>query len=81
MVIKKLNQLESAQKFMQVGVAAKCMHTNFDGCGYSGFRSIATFEFCKFPFQTMDYMNIEGASLAELEHVAIYINNFYINKM
>ena len=37
--------------------------------------------FAKFPFQTMDYMNIEGASLAELEHVAIYINNFYINKM
>ena len=30
----------------------------------------------KFP-----YINIEGASLAKLEHVAIYINNCYTNKM
>ena len=29
-----LNQLELAQNFLQVGVAVKCMHTNFDGCGF-----------------------------------------------
>ena len=29
---------------MQVGMNVSCMHTNFDGCGFSGFRDIATFK-------------------------------------
>ena len=29
------NQLK---KFMQVGIDVKCMHSNFVGCGLSGFR-------------------------------------------
>ena len=38
MVVKKLNQIESAQNiFMQVGVDVKCMHTNFSGHGLSSF--------------------------------------------
>ena len=32
------------KKFMQVGMNIKCMHTNFGGCGYSGFGDIATFK-------------------------------------
>ena len=32
------------KKFMQVGVDVKCMHTNFSGRGFSGFRDIATFK-------------------------------------
>ena len=39
------NSLESAQKFMQVEVNVKCMHTNFGGCGISSFGDIATFKF------------------------------------
>ena len=66
---------------MQVGVDVKCMHTNFGACGYSSFEGIATFKFSQISLSNLDYINIEGASLAELEHVAIYINNCYINKM
>ena len=44
MVIKKLNQSESAQKVMQVGIDVTCMHTNFGECGLSGFGDIATFK-------------------------------------
>ena len=29
---------------MQVEVNVLCMHTNFDGCGHSGFVDIATFK-------------------------------------
>ena len=29
------------KKFMQVGIDVKCMHTNFGGHGFSGFRDIA----------------------------------------
>ena len=32
------------KKFMQVGIDVKCMHTNFDGCGLSGFGNMATFQ-------------------------------------
>ena len=32
------------RKFMQVGMNVSCMHTNFDGRGFSGFRDIATFK-------------------------------------
>ena len=30
------------KKFMQVGIDVKFIHTNFDGCGLSGFGDIAT---------------------------------------
>ena len=30
------------KKFMQVWIDVKCIHTNFGGCGYSGFRDIST---------------------------------------
>ena len=32
------------KKFMQVGVDAKCMHTNFGGHSLSGFKDIAIFK-------------------------------------
>ena len=32
------------KKFMQIGIDVKCMHTNFGGCGLSGFGDIATFK-------------------------------------
>ena len=32
------------RKFMQVGMNVSCMHTNFDGRGFSSFRDIATFK-------------------------------------
>ena len=42
MVIDKLNRSESTQKFMQVGIDVKCIHTNFGGCGFFGFGDMAT---------------------------------------
>ena len=33
---------------MQVGVDAKCMHTNFSGCSLSSFKDIATFKNSQF---------------------------------
>ena len=32
------------KKFMQVGIDVTCMHTNFGGCGLSGFGDTATFK-------------------------------------
>ena len=32
------------KKFMQVGIDIKFIHTNFGGCGLSGFGDIATFK-------------------------------------
>ena len=32
------------KKFMQVGIGVKFIHTNFGGCGLSGFGDIATFK-------------------------------------
>ena len=29
---------------MQVGIDVTCMHTSFGGCGFFGFRDIATFK-------------------------------------
>ena len=59
LVVKKLNQLESAKKFVQVGVDVKCLYTNFGWRGLSGFRDFAPFllpsKTAKIPFQTMDY--------------------------
>ena len=34
---KTLIDWNRLKKFMQVGIDAKCMHTNFGGCGLSGF--------------------------------------------
>ena len=41
---KNLIDWNRLKKFMQVGIDVKRMHTNFDGCGYSGFGDIATFK-------------------------------------
>ena len=60
------NSLESAQKFMQVEVNVKCMHTNFGGCGISSFGDIATF-LATFPFQNMDYIVHGSEKLSRLE--------------
>ena len=39
---KNLIDRNRPKKFMQVRVDVKCMHTNFGGRGYSGFRDTAT---------------------------------------
>ena len=39
---KNLIDRNQLKKFMQVGVDVKCMHTNFDGRGLSGFGDTAT---------------------------------------
>ena len=56
MGVKKWNWLK---KFMQVEVDVKCMQTNFDGCGLSGFGDMTPFcspsKTAKISFQTMDY--------------------------
>ena len=41
---KNLIDRNRLKKFMQVGIDVKCMHTNFGGCGLSGFRDMATFQ-------------------------------------
>ena len=52
---KNLMDRNWLKKFIQVGVDVTSMHTNFGGCGLSGFGDIATFKNGKFPFPTMDY--------------------------
>ena len=44
LVVKKLNQLESAKKFIQVGVDVKCLYTNFGWRGLSAWFQ----RFCSF---------------------------------
>ena len=39
---KNLIDRNRLKKFMQVGIDVKCIHTNFGGCGLSGFGDIAT---------------------------------------
>ena len=39
---KNLIDWNQLKKFMQVWIDVKCIHTNFGGCGLSGFRDIAT---------------------------------------
>ena len=52
MVVKNLNRIESAQKFMQIEVDVVCMYTNFCVHGPSGFGDIATFQnWPNFPFR------------------------------
>ena len=41
---KNLIDRNLPKKFMQVGIDVTCMHTNFGGCGYSGFGDTATFK-------------------------------------
>ena len=37
---KNLIDRNRLKKFLQVEIDVKCMHTNFDGCGLSGFGDI-----------------------------------------
>ena len=61
MVIEKFDRSASAQKFMQIGIDVKCMHTNFDGCGLSGFGVIATFQKRpNFPFEAWTIVHGHG---------------------
>ena len=39
-----MKSIELAQKFMQVGINVKCMHTTFGGRDLSGFGDITTFK-------------------------------------
>ena len=39
---KNLIDRNRLKKFIQVGIDVKCMHTDFGGCGLSGFRDTAT---------------------------------------
>ena len=57
MVAKKFNQSESVKKCMQVEVDITCMLTKFNGHGLSSFGDIATSNFAKFSFWTMDYIH------------------------
>ena len=41
---KNLIDRNELKKFMQVGIDVKFIHTNFGGCGLSGFGDIATFK-------------------------------------
>ena len=41
---KNLIDRNRLKKFMQVGIDVKCIHTNFDGRGLSGFGDMATFQ-------------------------------------
>ena len=43
-VVKKSNQLESAQKFMQVGIDVTCIQNNFGGHSLFSFGDITTFK-------------------------------------
>ena len=52
---KNLIDWNRLKKFMQVGVDAKCMHTNFGGCSFFNFGDIATFKNGQFSFWTMGY--------------------------
>ena len=55
---------------MQVEVDVKCMETNFDGCGLSGFGVMAPFylpsKWPKFPFGP--WTIIHGSQKLELAH-------------
>ena len=59
MGVKKLNQLELAQKIMQIGIDVKCMDTKFGGHDLSGFGVMAPFclpsKTAKSSPRTMDY--------------------------
>ena len=44
---KSLIDWNRLKKFMQVGIDVKCMHTDFGGCGLSGFRDKISLWFIK----------------------------------
>ena len=49
---KNLIYRNRLKKFMQVGMDVEYMHTNFGGCGLSGFGDMATFQkWQNFPFR------------------------------
>ena len=52
---KNLIDQNRLKKFMQVGVDATCMYTDFGGCGLSLSEILLLSKLAKFPFLTMDY--------------------------
>ena len=52
---KNLIDRNRLKKFMQVGIDVKCIHTNFGGCGPSGFGDTATLKNGQISLSTMDY--------------------------
>ena len=55
------------KKFMQIGVDATYIHTNFGGCDLFGFRDIGTLKNAKFPFRPMDYSPWSSKNLINSE--------------
>ena len=49
---KNLIDRNRLKKFMHVGIDIKCMHTNFGGCGLSGFEDTATLKNGQFSLST-----------------------------
>ena len=82
---KNLIDRNRLKKFMQVGIDVTCMHTNFGGCGLSGFGDIATSKTAKFPFRTMDYSPwssknlIDRNRLKKFMQVGIDVQCMYTN--
>ena len=55
---KNLIHWNRLKKFMQVWIDVKCIHTNFGGCGYSGFGDIATFKNGQISLSTHGYQKL-----------------------
>ena len=70
---------------MQVGIDVTCMHTNFGGCGLSGFGDIAISKRAKFPFLSMGYSPwssknlIDRNQLKKFMQVVIDVKYMHIN--
>ena len=54
-LVHGLNQIGSVQKFTQVGVDAKCMHTNFCGTSSPVLEILLLSNLAKFSFRTMQW--------------------------
>ena len=54
-LVHGLNQIESVQKFTQVGFDAKCMHTNFCGAASPVLEILLLSNLAKFSFRTMQW--------------------------
>ena len=69
MVVKKIYNLELAQKFMQVEVKVKCMGTNFGWRGLSGFGDFAPF------YSTISTIRLFHSTIFStlLQHISIYM--------
>ena len=82
---KNLIDQNQFKKFMHVWIDVKCMHTNFGGCGLSGFGDITTLKTVKFPFPTMDYSPwssknlIDRNQLKKFMHVWIDVKCMHTN--